>query len=118
MANPTEVALRAKRWNEKNPEKFKKAREEWAKTHPFHRQKKTYGVDREMYEALLIEQKFCCAICGKHQSEFKNRLGIDHCHVTLKVRGLLCSSCNLIIGHASDECEILEKAILYLKKSC
>jgi len=106
-------------WNAKYPDKAKKARLRYEENNPFHRQKKAYGVDKEMYEAFLIEQKFCCAICGKHQTEFKKSLCIDHSHLTGKVRGLLCSSCNLILGHAFDKPDILEKAIAYLKaKSC
>lgn len=38
------------------------------------------------------EQK--CAICKRHESEFKNRLHVDHNHRSKQVRGLLCYSCN------------------------
>lgn len=43
----------------------------------------------------LEEQKGCCAICGKHQSKLKSKLHVDHCHVTGKVRQLLCKTCNI-----------------------
>ncbi len=35
-----------------------------------------------------------CAICNRHESEFKKRLCVDHNHRTSKVRGLLCFYCN------------------------
>lgn len=35
-----------------------------------------------------------CAICKRHESEFKRRLSVDHNHKTGKVRGLLCFQCN------------------------
>lgn len=35
-----------------------------------------------------------CAICKRHESEFKKRLAVDHSHKTGRVRGLLCFYCN------------------------
>lgn len=57
-----------------------------------------YGVTEADYDRMFKEQKGCCAICGKHQSEFVKALCIDHNHKTEKVRGLLCKSCNLDLG--------------------
>lgn len=45
-------------------------------------------------QKLSDAQEQRCAICKKHESEFKNRLHVDHNHRTSKVRGLLCYSCN------------------------
>jgi recombination endonuclease VII len=39
-----------------------------------------------------------CAICKKHQTEFKRRLSADHDHVTGIFRGILCDSCNKNVG--------------------
>lgn len=39
-------------------------------------------------------QKQKCAICDRHENEFKKRLCIDHNHKTGKVRALLCYYCN------------------------
>ena len=38
----------------------------------------------------------------------------DHCHTTLKVRGKLCTNCNLGLGHFKDDPILLEFARLYL----
>lgn len=35
-----------------------------------------------------------CAICNRHESEFKKRLAVDHSHKNGRVRGLLCFYCN------------------------
>lgn len=75
-----------------------------------------YGITAEDYQKLFDEQQGCCAICGKHQINFKRRLAVDHCHTTLKVRGLLCSPCNTMLGHAKDNVSTLQAAILYLTK--
>jgi hypothetical protein len=44
-------------------------------------------------------------------------LGVDHCHQTGKVRGLLCRDCNLSIGHMKDSVERLKAAIKYLESN-
>ena len=43
------------------------------------------------------------------------RLAVDHCHKTGKIRGLLCSTCNLMIGNAYDNPEILRSGANYLE---
>jgi hypothetical protein len=38
-----------------------------------------------------------CEICGKPDPKLRP-LFVDHCHTTLKVRGLLCMKCNTGLG--------------------
>lgn len=60
------------------------------------------------------KQKGKCAICGKHQNEFKKRLNLDHNHKTLQLRGLLCYYCNKFrVGRNTYEDAV--KLINYLK---
>jgi hypothetical protein len=73
-----------------------------------------YGITFDEYKVMWIEQGGCCGICGKHQNEFDKALGVDHCHSSNKVRGLLCKSCNLAIGHLKDDVMLLDKAKEYL----
>lgn len=40
-----------------------------------------------------------CRMCGKPQSELKERLSVDHNHSTYLFRGLLCFPCNITVGH-------------------
>lgn len=62
-----------------------------------------YGITVEQYDSLLKEQNFCCAICDRHESEFKRRLAVDHNHVTREIRGLLCNYCNhRVVGRHRD----------------
>lgn len=68
------------------------------------------------YNALLVDQDYCCAICGRHEDMFKYGLGIDHDHSSGEVRGLLCTNCNALLGHAKDSIGILESAIKYLSR--
>ncbi len=52
-----------------------------------------------------------CDCCGDDSKVFH----IDHDHETHKVRGILCSRCNMGLGHFGDSIERLEQAIIYLK---
>lgn len=76
--------------------------------------KSKYGITPGQYEEMLVSQGGVCAICGSHPIA-EQLLSVDHCHTTGKVRGLLCQSCNIGIGHFEDSPSILEKAISYLK---
>lgn len=42
---------------------------------------------------------------------------IDHCHITNKVRGLLCHNCNVILGKLNDNIDMCNSIIKYLQKS-
>lgn len=76
-----------------------------------------YGISLNQYEEKLKEQDYSCAICGsKHTSnERMKRLVVDHDHNTGMVRGLLCHSCNVAIGAAKEQEEILMACISYLR---
>jgi len=69
------------------------------------------------YNSFFAEQKGLCGICGVHQNKLKQALGVDHCHTTGNVRGLLCKRCNLMLGEAKDDQSILQRGILYLKQA-
>ncbi len=73
------------------------------------------------YDKLSITQNNVCAICKEANKTKRNnklkRMAIDHCHKTMKVRGLLCQHCNALIGYAKDSTEILKSAIKYLEEN-
>jgi len=79
--------------------------------------KRAFNISIEEYNKLFENQNGCCAICNKHQTEFKKSFAVDHCHKTIKVRGLLCSKCNIGIGQFNDNEELLRKAIEYIKNT-
>jgi hypothetical protein len=100
-----------KNWYHKNPEKAKSQR------------LKRYGIDLEGYNALRKKQNYCCAICKKREEDVSQgraktpatALHVDHNHLTGKVRGLLCTNCNIILGKCYDDDTILNNAVQYLK---
>jgi hypothetical protein len=56
-----------------------------------------------------------CDICSQ-TCRIKSRLSVDHCHTTLKIRGVLCDDCNMMLGRAKDDVSILLSAIRYLSE--
>jgi hypothetical protein len=64
--------------------------------------KRKYGITIEDYNKMFEEQHGCCVICGRHQTEMKEILAVEHSHETGKVRGLVCNRCNIIIGFFED----------------
>jgi hypothetical protein len=66
---------------------------------------------------LVEHQKSSCKICEQHNPNHF-ALHIDHCHITKRVRGLLCSRCNQGIGLLRHSEHLLEKAKKYLAESC
>jgi hypothetical protein len=72
-----------------------------------------HGLTLEQFQALLTKQNGVCAICGS-DNEGK-RLAVDHDHATEKVRGLLCSPCNFMLGSARDQSSVLRNAANYLE---
>jgi hypothetical protein len=68
------------------------------------------------YEQLLADQNGCCAICGTTEQENKQRLSIDHSHITYQFRALLCRHCNRGLGAFKDDVVLLAIAIKYLQR--
>jgi len=81
--------------------------------------KTKYNMTLSDYNNLFSSQNGCCAICGRHQSEFKKALAIDHNHINNKIRGLLCCKCNTGLGmfKADESIDFLLKAIEYIKNT-
>lgn len=100
-------------WYYNNPDKAKTQR------------LRKYGITLDEYNLMRENQKCCCAVCGRHESVVEKgtakssvtSLHVDHCHKTNKIRGLLCTNCNTMLGKAKDDIDVLEAAIKYLRSS-
>lgn len=73
------------------------------------------SITKEEYKEMYDNQKGLCKICTNPPTGFKKTLCLDHCHTTLKVRGLLCDNCNAGLGKFKDNIISLETAAKYLK---
>jgi hypothetical protein len=76
---------------------------------------KKFGIHADQYEAIAKEQNYLCAICEKPEP-CNRSLAVDHCHSTNKVRGLLCTNCNMALGKFQDNVAYLKKAIDYMER--
>jgi len=74
-----------------------------------------YGITESEYKKIFVLQGECCAICWTTNPNSKD-WHIDHDHITNKVRGILCSDCNRLLGGARDNPNILKLGIKYLMK--
>jgi len=114
-------------WESKNKERMAKWRREWRKN-PEVKEKERFNYFKTRYGMIMTYEEYnnfldshanLCAICGKPETAKDKagnikKLSIDHCHKTNKIRGLLCSSCNIALGGFQDDIVILRKAIKYL----
>lgn len=67
-------------------------------------------ISDEEISVMRQRQNGLCAIC----KEPKQKLGVDHNHLTNAVRALLCDSCNFGLGCFKDNPDRLKSAIEYL----
>ena len=70
---------------------------------------------RALYNYSLSKEEFKnldkkCFSCGSEE-----KLAIDHCHDSGKVRGVLCSACNLALGLVKDNINTLSNLIKYIQ---
>lgn len=77
--------------------------------------KSLYGITIEDFETILKAQRKRCALCRRKFAEDLKPC-VDHDHKTGKVRGLLCYSCNTLLGMCNDSIKTLQTAIDYVKK--
>jgi len=108
-----EILRKHKEYRRRNAEEIKNKKQ---KIHRFN----TYGITEEEYFLILKKQNYKCPICDikldLSRTKSMKKACIDHCHKTLKNRGILCNLCNVGLGSFKDSKEHLFKAIEYLKE--
>jgi hypothetical protein len=76
-----------------------------------------YGITVEQFVKMFTEQDGKCRLCEKQLGSLMlNKMNIDHCHKTNKVRGLLCRGCNMGLGAFKDNVAALRKAADYVEE--
>jgi hypothetical protein len=126
--NKDQIAKRHKQWQDDNPEKTAAQNKKWAAKNPaYYKQRNTVGKFGITLEDALALQDNKCLICLKSEPTSKtgNLLAwaMDHDHACCPsgsgcpgcFRGVLCSSCNRVLGYAYDDPGILRRGADYLE---
>jgi len=71
--------------------------------------KRYYKITVDQYNQMVITQDGRCLICRE-----KAKLFVDHDHISNKIRGLLCTRCNVGLGMFRDNVTFLISAKDYL----
>lgn len=80
----------------------------------------TWNESLNEFNNLLKSQNNLCAICKNPETSLDGKtqqirdLSVDHCHITGRVRGLLCSTCNRGLGYFKDNSSLCFAAGNYL----
>ena len=107
LAHPEKMMEYRRKDAQKNLERTKKWRAK-------NRLKFLYGISNEDWKSMFDRQDGKCAICLTHAKDLQRGLCVDHSHLTNKIRGLLCHTCNKAIGLLKDDTKLLERSISYL----
>lgn len=98
-------------WRANNLERSREITRNAARRHRY----KALGITEDDWQAMFEAQGGVCAICKGTQPVENKRLAADHCHDSGKVRGLLCTACNVALGGFQDRIDLLEAAVAYLR---
>jgi len=72
-----------------------------------------YGLTLDQFHSMLVAQAGRCALCEKPMIG-PAEPHVDHCHATSRVRGLLHSRCNLMLGWFETTQPLFPRILTYL----
>lgn len=78
---------------------------------------RTHGIVPAEFDELMVKQGHSCAICKSSFTAKTKEIHVDHSHDSGIVRGILCHSCNVALGHMAEETRNFLGAISYLYAS-
>ena len=119
--DPDRVKQRVLKWQRENRDRYRASQRRIKQSPEGKRRereghlRRTHGITQADYDAMVEAQKGRCKICGRRPAEGKS-FHIDHDHVTGRIRGLLCSSCNHALGLFAESPERLRRAASYVTR--
>jgi len=121
--NREEIKDKARKWAKGNKKRKAKTSKKWAENNPnrvLNSRMKRFGITANQYDELLKLQGNKCDICGSKEPGGRGRFNVDHDHEAelkgiMRVRGLLCVSCNRGIGYMRDNPSLMRKAAKYIE---
>lgn len=72
-----------------------------------------FGLTVAAYDTMHASQGGRCAVCHSEPAP-NRRLAVDHCHDSGRVRGLLCTRCNIALGWFEKHGNLLDAMRAYL----
>ncbi len=72
-----------------------------------------YGITYEEWQTMLERAGHACEACRTPVAD--TPLNCDHDHATKRVRGVLCTNCNLALGHLGDSIDRILGLVRYLE---
>jgi hypothetical protein len=111
VINKHKILNRNKRWRDRNSSKVLMQKRL--------QRLRQMGMDKK--ELKRAEQCFSnhsgkCQICGRKTPGGMGGWVGDYCHKTKTFRGILCNSCNALLGFAKDNIKTLLSAVKYLRR--
>jgi hypothetical protein len=100
----------ARLYRQTNPEKLK----QWREAKYNRDLERKYGVTFEIFQGLIERYGRQCMICKNSEG----KIGVDHCHKTGKIRGLLCNGCNLALGNIKEDLDRARGLAHYIEAYC
>lgn len=92
-------------WRRKNPNRHKRI--------ALKSRLKKFGISLDDYDRIMELQGGVCAACKQDKGR---RLCVDHDHATGRVRGILCTVCNLVLGLVADDPKLLASLASYIRQ--
>lgn len=100
--------IRQKEWRINNPESR-------SRTVRQNKIVSKYGMTLQKFDEMARNQGGVCAVCHNPNNIEGRELTVDHDHKTGEIRGLLCHSCNLVLGLVGDSLDRLLDLHEYLR---
>ena len=117
--------IRSREWQKNNPERYKECIDKWKENNLERKwilDKKShlwthYRMTIEDFQKMFFNQNGKCLVCEKEK-----KLVVDHDHSCCPkkitcgkcIRGLVCTSCNTLLGYLETHKNLLSKAEKYL----
>lgn len=121
-ASRDERLLYKKQYNNDNAVQRREYQAEYRKSNPgiiWAQALKRYGITPEQYAEMEDSQDGRCAACGGEQDNKRARvLCVDHCHNSGRVRGLLCTTCNVALGMLKEQPDRILRLARYAEERC
>lgn len=77
---------------------------------------KAFKMNQSDWDKMMEDQKGKCPVCTTDLNSFPlERIHLDHCHTTGKVRSILCYGCNFLVGVVENRGHLLPATKDYIE---